>query len=170
MSDEREFDEFYRQTARQVIHLVYATTGDLTVAQDACQEAYARAWSRWSSVRGMAEPLSWVRTVARRVAISGWRKTQARDRAYVRMGVVESTPPPDENRVAVLAALAQLPDALRETVAMFYLADLSVEQISAELGSPVGTIKARLHRGRTQLASLLREDDRVSTGKERRHG
>ena len=42
-SAEAEFDAFYRDTARRVVHLVYGFTGDLTVAQDATQEAYARA-------------------------------------------------------------------------------------------------------------------------------
>lgn len=154
--DSAAFDEFYRAAAPRVIHLVYATTGDLTLAQDSTQEAFARAWRDWSQVSTAEDPLAWVRTVARRIAISEWRRSKARSRAYTRHGSQESHAPPDENRLAVVAALRRLSPVLRETLALHYLADRTIEQISAELEVPEGTVKARLHRGRSQLAELLR--------------
>lgn len=150
------FDDFYRSAAPRVVHLVYAATGDLTLAQDATQEAFARAWSDWTKVSTHDDPTAWVRTVARRIAISEWRRVQARSRAYTRHGAQQSHAEPDANRVAVVAALKQLSPVLRETVALHYLADRTLEQISQELEVPVGTVKARLHRGRAQLAELLR--------------
>ena len=82
----RSFDEFYRATVDRVVHLVYATTGNRTLAEDATQEAYAKAWRDWDRIRQHDEPLSWVRTVARRDAISQWRKDSNRARALVRHG------------------------------------------------------------------------------------
>jgi RNA polymerase sigma-70 factor (sigma-E family) len=158
-SAEAEFDAFYRDTARRVVHLVYGFTGDLTVAQDATQEAYARAWQQWSTVRTADDPLAWVRTVARRIAISGWRKRTTQERAYQRHGVHDTTGPPSEDRVAVVAALRELPDPVREAVTMHYIGDLSIEQIAHDTNTPAGTIKARLHRGRAQLAQALRNEE-----------
>jgi RNA polymerase sigma-70 factor (ECF subfamily) len=68
-------------------------------------------------------------------------------------------PPPDENRVAVIEALRTLSAPVRESVALHYIADLSIVQIAAETGTPAGTIKARLHRGRAQLASALTSEE-----------
>ena len=158
-SAEAEFDAFYRDTARRVVHLVYGFTGDLTVAQDATQEAYARAWQQWSRVRTADDPLAWVRTVARRIAISGWRKRTTQERAYQRHGVHDTTGPPSEDRVAVVAALRELPDPVREAVTMHYIGDLSIEQIAHDTNTPAGTIKARLHRGRALLAQTLRHEE-----------
>jgi RNA polymerase sigma-70 factor (ECF subfamily) len=155
----RSFDEFYRGTVDRVVHLVYATTGNRTLAEDCTQEAYAKAWRDWDRIRQHDDPLSWVRTVARRDAISQWRKDSNRARALVRHGVDAPAAGPNEDRVAVRNALQQLPDQLRETVALFYIADLSIDQIAHETGSPVGTVKARLHRGRAQLAELIRAHD-----------
>lgn len=177
--DTASFDDFYRATAHRVIHLVYAVTGDLTLAQDATQEAYAKAWGDWDRVSTHDDPLAWVRTVARRIAISEWRRVQARGRAVTRHGPPTPQPAPNDDRVAVVAALRQLSPVLRETVALHYLADRSIEQIAAELDVPPGTVKARLHRGRTQLADLLRgtTTDHTATDhpatlarKENRHG
>jgi RNA polymerase sigma-70 factor (ECF subfamily) len=158
-SAEAEFDAFYRDTARRVVHLVYGFTGDLTVAQDATQEAYARAWQQWSTVRIADDPLAWVRTVARRVAISGWRKRTTQERAHHRHGPRETTGPPSEDRVAVVAALRTLPDPVREAVTMHYIGDLSIDQIAHETNTPAGTVKARLHRGRALLAQALRHEE-----------
>ena len=172
MTDARvvEFDEFYRGTAARVVHLVYATTGDLTLAQDATQEAYARAWADWDRVSRHDDPLSWVRTVARRLAISQWRHSRARDRAYRRVGTGPGPAAPTEDRVAVVTALRAIPAEQREALVLHYIADLSIDRIATETGTPPGTIKARLHRGRARLAALLAPTDPAPRpGEETRH-
>ena len=156
---EAEFDEFYRSSARRVIHLVYASTGDLTLAQDCTQEAFSRAWQQWPKVSRYDDPLAWVRTVARRLAISAWRKRTNQNRAHVRHGADASALAPSEDRVAVMTALRTLSKPVREAVTLHYLADLSIDRIAHETNTPAGTIKARLHRGRAQLAQALRTEE-----------
>lgn len=152
---EQDFEAFYASAAPKVVHLVYASTGDLTVAQDSTQEAFARAWQRWSTISTYDEPLAWVRTVARRIAISAWRKQTAQDRAFVRHGAPAAADGPGVERLAVLEALSTLSDPIRESVTLHYIADLSIEQIARETGAAVGTVKSHLHRGRRQLAEAL---------------
>lgn len=161
MSDaaEADFDDFYRNTARRVIHLVHASTGDLSIAQECAQEAYARAWQRWSTVSTHDDPLAWVRTVARRLAISRWRSRQAEQRALVRSGEPGPAQGPTEDRIAVLAALDRLDPKVREAVVLYYFADLTIERISHETDTPTGTIKSRLYKGRRILADALRTEE-----------
>ena len=149
------FDELYHWNVRKVVHLVYASTGDLTLAQDCTQEAFSRAWQQWSKVSRCDDPFAWVRTVARRLAISVWRKRTNQSLAHVRHGTHASTPRPSEDRVAVMTALLTLSGPVREAVTLHYLADLSIERIAYQTDTPAGTIKARLHRGRKQLALAL---------------
>lgn len=157
--DDDGFDAFYAGTAARVVHLVHATTGDYGLAQDVTQEAYARAWQQWAKVSAYDDPLSWVRTVARRLAISQWRSAQAKQRAYTRHGVDDHAGSPTEDHVAVVAALRTLPDAVRETVVLHYITDLSIAQIAEETNTPAGTVKARLHRGRALLAQALAHEE-----------
>lgn len=154
-----DFDDFYRTAARDVIHLVYGFTGDLTLAQDCTQEAFARAWQRWDAVSAYDDPRAWVRTVARRLAVSSWRKRTNEARAQVRHGPAGDPAGPSEDTVAVVAALRTLTAPVREAVTLYYLGDRSIEQIAAETNTPAGTIKARLHRGRRQLATALRTEE-----------
>jgi RNA polymerase sigma-70 factor (ECF subfamily) len=76
--DDESFDEFYRATRHHVATFLYAVSGDLTEAQDIAQEAYARAWQRWGTLAGYADPEAWVRTVGYRLAINGWRRARNR--------------------------------------------------------------------------------------------
>ena len=69
-----------------------------------------------------------------------------------------------EDHVAVIAALRGLPNQQRETVALFYLGDLSVQEIADTLGVADGTVKSRLNRGRTALAELLQTNQEADRG------
>ncbi len=130
-------------------------TGDLLLAQDCVQEASSRAWQRWSDVGEYEQPAAWVRQVAYRLAVSRLR------RAKVGVGLLRrSGPPPDvaaasPDHVALVAALRRLPEAQRRALVLHHLCDLAVDQVAAETGAPIGTVKARLSRGRAALAVLL---------------
>ncbi|NUP36982.1 MAG: SigE family RNA polymerase sigma factor, partial [Streptomyces sp.] len=81
-----DFDDFYAATAKRTVAVVFAVTGDLGEAEDAVQEAYARAWTRWAALTAEGDPAPWVRTVALRLAVSTWRKARNRMRAHFRHG------------------------------------------------------------------------------------
>jgi Sigma-70 region 2 len=84
--DAKDFDEFYAASVRWLTSQLYAMTGDRAEAEDAVQEAFARAWQRWGRVSGYADPEAWVRTVACRISISSWRKATNRSLAQRRHG------------------------------------------------------------------------------------
>ena len=59
----------------------------------------------------------------------------------------------DVERVELVRALQQLPPDQRRAVVLHHLCDMSVRDIAAETGAPIGTVKARLSRGRAALAA-----------------
>jgi len=59
------------------------------------------------------------------------------------------------DRLAIDAALRQLPDEFRSPVVLRDLCDLDYAEIAATLGIPPGTVRSRIARGRAQLAQLL---------------
>lgn len=153
-----EFDAFYHATNRRLLHQMYAMTGNLDDARDCVQEAYARAWQHWKSVQQTNDPAAWVRTVAWRIAASRWRKAKNGIRAFARNGVPEHSLPPSPDHVALVTALRQIPEEQRRAIVLHHLVGMSVDEVARETGSPAGTIKARLSRGRAALAELLREE------------
>ena len=152
-----DFDGFYAATYRRMVGQLYAMTGSLTEAEDCVQEAYARAWQRWAEVSRHGAPEAWVRTVAYRLSVSSWRKTVNRLSAHRRergQGVVQGLNP---DHLALVAALRRISADQRESIVLFHLVGLSVEEIAAQSGVPAGTVKARLSRGRKALAPHLSE-------------
>lgn len=155
MNGADEFDEFYRSTRQRVLAYLYAAGGDLCEAQDTAQEAYLRAWQRWPRVSRLADPEAWVRVVGWRVQANRWRKLRGRAAAHRRHGLPGATPGPSEESVVLVAALRLLPADQRRALVLHHIADISVADIAVETGVPVGTVKARLARGRQALAAHL---------------
>ncbi|MFE9916397.1 SigE family RNA polymerase sigma factor [Micromonospora sp. NPDC005553] len=157
-STTESFDDFYHAHFRSVTSQLSAYVGDLSQAQDFAQEAFCRALTRWDRLARYDDPVAWVRQVALNLARSRWRRLQTARNHLLRQRRVEATmagPTPD--RVAIDAALAQLPAHHRRAVILRYLADLPVNEIASQEGVAEGTIKSWLHRGRTALAELLDE-------------
>jgi RNA polymerase sigma-70 factor, ECF subfamily len=164
MRDPESFDAFYASSVRRITGQLYAMTGSRPEAEDCVQEAYARAWQRWRRVGGYSDPEAWVRTVAYRIAVDGWRRALRRSAAYRRHGAAGDEPEIGPEHVAMIGALRQLPAAQRQAIVLYHLIGLTVDQVAHETGVPVGTAKARLARGRRALAPLLSDapptDDR----------
>ena len=167
MKDSAGFDAFYAATQRRVQHQMYAMTSNLADAQELTQEAYARAWQRWSTVETYDDPEAWVRTVALNSVRHGWRHASVVRRYQAKVpgpqGPVEVGP----EHVAIVRALEEVDADQREVVVLHYLADLPVADIAAQLGIPQGTVKSRLSRARDRLAGLL--DDTGDDREELRH-
>lgn len=61
----------------------------------------------------------------------------------------------EETARQVRSALQALPERMRETVVLYDLEGLSVEEVARVLGCPVGTVKSRLFHGRLRLREVL---------------
>ena len=152
------FDAFYATNAPRLVRQLHAMTGDLADAQDCVQEACARAWQRWDRLQQYDAPEAWVRTVAWNLAVSRARRVRTAARALLRSGPPADVPALSPDHVALVHALRALPADQRRALVLHHLADLPVAQVAQETGVPVGTVKARLSRGRAALALHLTEE------------
>jgi RNA polymerase sigma-70 factor (ECF subfamily) len=152
-----DFAGFYTATVSRVVAYLYVVLGSVAEAEDAAQEAYTRAWMRWSKVRSYEDPEAWVRTVGFRAAMSSWRKAKNRLIAHRSSGGAAHVPDMSPDRLAVVDALRRIPVEQRRALVLFHLQGLTVTEIADEIGAPVGTVKARLARGRKALAPYVSE-------------
>lgn len=157
MSDVEMIGEVYAACFRRLVVQLYAVTGDLSEAQEAVQEAFARALATPRRFALLANPETWLRRVAVNIARTRYRRRRILTRLLHRIGpppVVADTKP---EHIALMSALGQLPQGQRHALALHYLVDLPVGEVAATLGVSVGTVKSRLSRGRAALALLLTE-------------
>jgi RNA polymerase sigma-70 factor (ECF subfamily) len=150
-----DFDTFYAATVQRVVHHVYAVCGDLAEAQDVTQEAYVRAWQRWSTLADYDDPEAWVRTVAWRLAANRWRSLRRWLAARTRLGLPQPVPGPTPDRIALIVSMRRLSEPQRRVVVLHYLHDMPVAEVARSTGMPVGTVKVYLARARAALAALL---------------
>ncbi|GAA1834157.1 hypothetical protein GCM10009836_10410 [Pseudonocardia ailaonensis] len=140
----------------RLVGQLFAITLDSSAAHDLVQDAYSRAWKRWSEVRqGNAE--AWVRRVAVRSSTSPWR------RFLVAVGLRNSAVPEQESldprTAGVLRSLARLPLPERRAAVLVHMAGMGVGEVAALERVSSGTVQARLNR----VAGALSEGD-LGTG------
>jgi RNA polymerase sigma factor (sigma-70 family) len=116
----------------------FAVTGDLAEAEDALQEAYARASVRWQRLVAYDSPEAWVRRVAMNAAVSAARRARRRAVALGRLGPQPAVPELTPDALDLAAALRSIPLGQRQAVVLHHLVGLPVGEIARELGLPAG--------------------------------
>ena len=154
---------------RRLVGQLYAVCGDLAEAEDVVAEAFVRAVAHRRTFEAADNPEAWLRTVAVNLARTRFRRRKLGERLHLNAREPQASRHPElsADRLALVAAMAELPFAQRQALALHYFADLPLHEVAATLGVPVGTVKARLSRGRVALAAalgtsdLVKEDDRA---------
>jgi RNA polymerase sigma factor (sigma-70 family) len=127
------------------------------------QDALARAWEQWATVRTAASPEAWVWRVALNLTASRFRRRAAERRAHARIVPLPTQPeaPDEDDQLAVRAAIAELPPRQRAALVLRYYADLSVADTAAALDCAPGTVKSLTSKAvaglRARLGDALEE-------------
>lgn len=152
-----DLDELYVASYQRLVVQLFGICGAMTDAEDAVQEAFVAAIRKEREIARVANPEAWLRTVAINRVRGGWRHAKV-VRKYA--AAVPGPQAPVEcgpEHVALVEALGELPSEQRTVVVLHHLADLGTGDIAVELGIPEGTVKSRLARARSRLATLLNE-------------
>ena len=152
------FDDFFQASAREVAAIVALTTGDLGLAEDATQEAMARAYSRWTRVSKLDRPDLWVIRVAANIAIDTWRKRR-REVNLALPAVSLPTPRDEVTALWVRWAMERLTPEDRLLLILRHRDDMSIDEIGVSLSRSPHTVATYLKRARRRLRTILAEDD-----------
>jgi RNA polymerase sigma-70 factor (ECF subfamily) len=153
--DGDSFTELCRRYYGSMVAIGHAILRDRHLAEDAAQQAFAKAAVHLPKLRKADQFGRWVAAICR---------NEARDLARARREPLpEDEPPVVEGRTAsdescriVKEALGKLPDEAREVVFLRFYDGLSYDQISAVLGISEQAINGRLRRAKKRLAQYLR--------------
>lgn len=161
MTLDRMFEQLYEREFPVVFRVVLAFSGDHQVAEDATQEAFARALVRWRRLRSHPAPGGWVTTTALNAA-----RRQLRKHPTI-PATKGPTAPNIEERLMLVAAVRALPARQQEAIALHYLMDMSVAETAVVMDIDIGTVKTHLARARSSLSRVLQEEPEPGT---RRNG
>jgi RNA polymerase sigma-70 factor (ECF subfamily) len=155
------WEEVARRYGRTIYNFAYRLAGNPDDAADLVQEVLLRVRKGLRSYTpGSFE--GWLWRITRNAFLDDVRRRQRRPTAPLpdddRMG---GAPEPDEALAAyrlgedVQRALLALPYEFREAVVLCDVVGLAYEDIAETVGVPIGTVRSRIHRGRTMLRELL---------------
>jgi RNA polymerase sigma-70 factor (ECF subfamily) len=151
------FDAAFPALFNKAYKVAFRILGDRGEAEEAAQEAVARAYERWDKLAPGGVPLGWVARVSANLAIDTWRRRG-------RLGGVTSEQaredPSAADRVALVRVLQDLPRRQREVVVLRFLADLPEAEVAACLGIGTGSVKQHSSRGLAHLRAALGEEGR----------
>ena len=159
-----EFEVFFRAELASVVAVAFRITGDIGLAEEITQDAFARALVRWRRLRRYDRPGAWVRRVAIRDAVRAARRQRplpisGEDRA----GREERGSDAD-----LLAAVRRLPAKQRAAVVLYYLEDRPTSEVAELLGCTEATVRSQLRKAREHLFSDLRDEPEGAVGDARR--
>jgi RNA polymerase sigma factor (sigma-70 family) len=159
-SESLTFDEFYRREHQHVLGLAFVLTGNQWVAEDTAQDAFTAAFRRWQSIVAYDSPSAWIRRVTCNRAASVLRRRVREAKALMRLaGRTQTHIELDEGDEAFWQAVRRLPARQAQAVALYYLEDYSVREISEVLDCSEGTVKTHLSRARDAVARQLQLED-----------
>jgi RNA polymerase sigma-70 factor, ECF subfamily len=159
-----------------VLRTAQILSGDPDEAEDLAQETMIKAFRAIDRFQDGTDVRAWLMTILRNTRIDRLRSSAA-SASDVSLELLELDPPgpeksgealdwdairKDPQRVLsefsdqqVIAALKRLPEDIRWTLLLADVEQMPHAEAAQVLGVPVGTIKSRVHRGRTMLRKAL---------------
>ena len=148
-------------SSRLAFRVAYGVLRHREDAEEVAQEAFARAYTRRSTLRDRESFRAWLVRLTWRLAIDRQRADRRRLR---REQAVTAEPVADSEDLAarrqmeerLWQAVDELPEGLRAVIVLSAMEGHGVREVSVLLELPEGTVKSRLHTARKRLAEKLR--------------
>jgi RNA polymerase sigma-70 factor (ECF subfamily) len=159
--DEDQLVRFVEAGYGELVAALGLVCGDRAAAEDAVQEALARALITLRKGTVIDSLAAWVRVVALNLLRNRWRSIARERRARHRVATERPTPGDDglEDAIDLQAAIATLTRRQREAVALYYRLGLSVTETAQAMDVSDGTVKTLLSRARATLAAALEPEE-----------
>ena len=147
---EARVDDLFRIAWRAAFKIL----GDRTAAEDVAEEALIRAYTRWSSVAGHAEP--WVTRVACNLALSQWRRNAVASDTLRALGTTTvAVADTSIDRLDLTRAVATLSRRQREVITLRYLLDMPENEVARVLNCSEGSVSRHTTRALGHLRERL---------------
>ena len=175
LGDAVAWETMVRQNVGWILNTCYRWAGSGARAEDLAQEVFIRVFQNLHSYRGdLAGFRTWLRRITRNLLIDDYRR-HGKDRSTVSYdspdertkSVLQSIPSSEsspeanlanrERRAVLRGAFQLLNPELRRVVVLRDVQGLAYEEISDLLKTPVGTVKSRVNRGRSEVVRFVRQ-------------
>src|SRR5712664_3781548 len=158
--NEADFEQLYQTSYGKILGTLTAMLGDRAAAEDCAQDAFERAYKKWSSWKPIAPAEAWVHRIAINAAVSHQRKMRLREVSEVirRIGRPGLGPDP-QDRIEwrdLAEALAKVPPKQAAAIVLRHYHGYTNRAIAQSLGIPERTVASRLAVAKDRLRVMLK--------------
>jgi RNA polymerase sigma-70 factor (ECF subfamily) len=154
-----EIERVFREEHGRAIAVLVRVFGDIDVAEDAVQDAFAAAVQRWPSAGLPPSPAGWIITTARNRAIDRLRREASRDDRHAQAALLHARDePPEESpvrddrlRLIFTCCHPALAPAAQVALTLRLLGGLSTPEIARAFLVPEPTMAQRLVRAKGKI-------------------
>jgi RNA polymerase sigma-70 factor (ECF subfamily) len=155
-SDREALAALYRRHQPRIAAYVVRRVGNTHEAEDLVANVFLAMVRGLAGYRASEAPfVAWLYRIATNEINRSIRKRRIRRFFGLSVEVADQSRP-DGDHEPLRRALAELPLHFQTVLSLHYLEELSIDEVAAVTGSPPGTIKSRLSRGRELLRSKLK--------------
>ncbi len=155
------FELIYNEHSARVYALCLRLMGgEQIAATELMQDVFVRAWKNLDRFRGESAFSSWLHRLAVNAMLENARGDKRREARVLPMedmsqlGAFVSSDSP-ELRMDLESAIAELPPGARTAFVLHDIEGYQHQEIAAQLGVAVGTVKAQVHRAHKLLIKAL---------------
>ncbi len=152
------FDTLIAEMERPLFYYAIKLTGNQDRALDVLQEVWMRSLRGIRKLKDPSSVRAWLYTMVRGIAIDDVRRDQSRERAEEIHAQTDDSYFSADDAVAVHQSLDRLEPKHRELLALFFLEEFSLAEISQILGCPEGTVKSRVYYAKKALKEAMSGD------------
>jgi RNA polymerase sigma-70 factor, ECF subfamily len=161
--DRAALEELIRTWEPRLLYFIRRIVRDEADAWDVLQETWMRVLKGIGSLSDLGSLSPWLYRVARNTAFSHARSREPLRESLEDYPDANAFDPADEpldftDAEQVHRGLLALSLPHREVLTLFFLEDLSVEEVATVLGVPPGTVKSRLHYAKQTLRKVIAEE------------
>lgn len=150
-------EQMVLQYQQMLLRLCYLHLQDRTLAEDAVQETFVKAYRNLDAFRRESSEKTWLMKIAvntcRDMHRSGWFRMM--DRRLTPDMLPEATEPYTQKEEELVADVMRLPIKLREVILLYYYQNMNTLEIADTLGLTQAAVSGRLKRAREKLRIAL---------------
>ena len=169
--NDEAFSVLVQKHQKSIHALAWRKVGDFHIAEEITQDTFLQVYKHLAQLKNPSQFGGWIYVIANRLCLKWLQKNK------LSMQSLDDTPGEEIEKVSyqhytsdqreaevaedrrerVQRLLAQLPESERTVVTLFYLGEMTAQEIGKFLGVSVNTVKSRLRRGRKRLQEQQEE-------------
>lgn len=159
--DTEAFSELVRRHQHVVYNLAYRFMRDLVLSEDMAQEAFLKGFRLLKGFRGDCSFSSWMYRVTSSVCLTELHRRKRRGEVQLHpshVGTIDAQTDSLDMPELIRGCVTQLPDNYATIITMYYLKEISYDEIAEAMNIPIGTLKTWMFRARKKLRKIVEKE------------